>query len=246
MRRVLFTVAGRPIYSYAAMLYLGIVLGIYAQLYAGLAVGLSPGRLLACTIVLLAAALLGARLLFVASNWSAFRQQPARILRMYEGGASMYGGLLVAVPLSLPITRAFGLPFATFWDTASFTMLVGMIVTRAGCFLNGCCAGRPSASRWAWYLPNDRGIWTRRVPTQVLEALWGALVLSGAVAVWRQRAFDGAVILYTIGAYGTGRLILEGAREVQDRLAGVRVQRALSAMLVVIALSGFGLVWLQR
>jgi phosphatidylglycerol:prolipoprotein diacylglycerol transferase len=157
----------------------------------------------------------------------------------------MYGGLFLAVPLSVPLTQLVGIPFATFWDTAAFTMLIGMIVTRVGCLLNGCCAGRPTR---AWYgidLPDERGIRARRIPNQVLEAAWGSIVLGGAIALWGRRPFEGAVILYALGAYGAGRIGLERVREIQDQVCGVRLQEAISIGLVAIALGGFTVAWLR-
>jgi phosphatidylglycerol:prolipoprotein diacylglycerol transferase len=181
MRRVLFLWFDHPIYSYPAMLYVGIVLGIYAQLYATLSIGLDVTQTLMATLLLLVIALLGARLLHVVSNWRTYQGRPWLILKFSSGGASMYGGLLMGVPLSIPVLAALQIPFATYWDTCSFTMLVGMIVTRAGCFMNGCCAGRPSSGWWAINLPNYKGVWRRRIPLQILEAAWGVFVL-GAMA----------------------------------------------------------------
>ena len=245
MRRVLFRIGRVPIYSYPAMLYVGIVLGLYAQLYAGQQAGVPPGRTLLTTLVLLTSALAGARLLFVLPRWQYYRAQPSRIWRFSEGGAAMYGGLFLAVPLSVPVTQLVGIRFATFWDTAAFTMLIGMIVTRVGCLLNGCCAGRPTR---AWYgidLPDERGVRARRIPNQLLEAAWGLIVLAGAIGLWLQRPFEGAVILYALGAYGAGRIGLECARDVQDRLCGVRLQQAISIVLVATAVAGFTVAWLR-
>jgi phosphatidylglycerol---prolipoprotein diacylglyceryl transferase len=132
MRRVLFLWFGRPIYSYPAMLYVGIVLGIYAQLYAAIIVGLDIPFVLAATLVLVATALLGARLLHIVPNWRIYRDQPRRILQFSSGGASMYGGLLLAVPLSVPLLSSLQIPVGTYWDITSFTMLLGMRITRAG------------------------------------------------------------------------------------------------------------------
>src|SRR5215211_5124088 len=140
MRRVLFHCFGRSIYSYPSMLYVGIVLGIYAQLFAAQSLGLDITRTFAATILLVAAALLGARLLHVIPNWQHYRAPPRDILKVSSGGASMYGGLLLGFPLSYPVLSALEIPFGLYWDTCSFTMLVGMTITRAGCFLNGCCA----------------------------------------------------------------------------------------------------------
>lgn len=245
MRPILFRLGGVSIYSYLAMLYLGIVLGIYAQLHAGRTIGLEPARTLIATLVLLMAALMGARLLFVIPNWRMYRRAPRRIWRFSDGGASMYGGLFLAVPLSLPLTAILQIPFAAFWDTASFTMLVGMIVTRAGCFLNGCCAGRPTQGWLGLDLPDHRGVWTRRIPNQFLEAAWGLLALTGAVVLWEHRPFAGALILYALGAYGAGRIVLETARDEPDRVRGVRLQRAISMVFVAVSLTAFAVAWLS-
>jgi phosphatidylglycerol:prolipoprotein diacylglycerol transferase len=239
MRRVLFRCFGLPIYSYPVMVYLGLVLGIYVQLYAALSIGVDTASTLAATLILVATALLGARLLYVVPRWKAFREQPSRILRFSEGGASMYGGILLAVPLSFPVLAMLAIPFGVFWDLASLTILVGMIVTRVGCFLNGCCAGRPASGWWAVCLPNDKGVWRRRIPTQMLEIAWSLAVLAGAAALWGSLPFHGALFFYTIGAYGAGRIVLEAAREEQDRVMGVSVQQAISAACVAVSLGAF-------
>ena len=245
MRRVLFRVGGVSVYSYPAMLYCGIVLGIYAQLYAAGTIGLEPRRTLAATSILLMSALLGARLLFVLAHLAFYRAHPRRVFRFADGGASMYGGLLLAVPLSVALLPALEIPFGTFWDTASFTMLIGMTVTRIGCLLNGCCAGKPTRGFLGVPLPDDRGRWERRYPTQALEAVWGIIVVAGACVVWTRRPFPGAVFLYAIGAYGAGRIVLESTRHEQDRMFGLTLHRALSAAFVFVSLAAFTLAWWQ-
>ena len=240
MRRVLFTLRGRPVHSYPVMLYVAIVLGIYAQLLAARSIGLDTGAVLAATLIVAAIALFGARLLFVVPHWRAFSREPGRILRFAEGGASMYGGVLLAVPMSVPVLALLGLPFGTYWDTTTFTMLVGLAVGRIGCFLNGCCAGRETHRLGAW-LPNDRGEWKRRIPTQVLEAAWTAVVLAGAVMLWRHQPFAGALLPYAVGAYGAGRLVLETLRERQDRVAGFSLQHAISILFVAAGLGTFAI-----
>ena len=242
MRRVLLHWAGRPIYSYPVMLYLGIVLGIYAQLIAARRVNADGPALLAATLVLAAVALFGARLLFVALNPSLFRDNPGRILRFADGGASLYGGLLLAVPVSIPVLKALGIGFGLFWNLAPFVMLTGMTVGRLGCFLSGCCAGRPSAGRLSLYLPDEQGRWHRRIPAQLFESAWSATLLAGAFVLWRLQPFGGALLLYAMAGYGGGRLFLEKLRQNPDMVGGLRAQRGISAALVVVALVVFALV----
>ena len=147
----------------------------------------------------------------------------------------MYGGLLLAVPLSVPLLALLRLPFGAFWDVATFTILVGMAFTRVGCLLNGCCAGRPSNGWLALLLPDHRGVWKRRLPTQLLEAALAIVLLAAAVTVWNRMPFAGALFLCAVGAYGAGRLVLESAREPERGAARFGLQHALSAALVVVS-----------
>jgi phosphatidylglycerol:prolipoprotein diacylglycerol transferase len=92
-------------------------------------------------------------------------------------------------------------------------MLVGMIFTRVGCLLNGCCAGRRSGRRLALYLPDHRGRWERRYPVQLLELATAASLLAGSVAISFSPPFPGAICLFALAGYGCARSILDPLRE---------------------------------
>jgi phosphatidylglycerol:prolipoprotein diacylglycerol transferase len=188
------------------------------------------------TLVLLAPALIGARLASVVGNWGAYRETPGRIWRRSEGGQAMYGGL-AAVPASIPLLAVLHLPFWAFWDVATFTMLTGMIFTRVGCLLTGCCAGRPTDSRFGLMLPDARGVRVRRVPTQPLEAALAAIILAGAAVLAASEPPAGSVFAGSLAVYALGRLFLQSLREDQSRVRGVPALRAASLALLVLALS---------
>jgi phosphatidylglycerol---prolipoprotein diacylglyceryl transferase len=244
VRRLLFQSGRITVHSYTAMLYLGIVFGIFAQQQAATLVHIDRTRTLAATLLLLITALLGARLLFVVTHWRTYRQAPKRIWRVSEGGGAMYGGLILAVPLSIPLLAILDLQPGVFWDVASFTMLIGMIFARVGCLLNGCCSGRPANGWLALNLPDQRGEWRRRFPTQILEAAWGLVVLAGGITIWDFLPFPGGLFLYALGTYGAGRIVLEATRQQQDTVLGFRLHRALSALFVAVSLVGFAIAWL--
>jgi phosphatidylglycerol:prolipoprotein diacylglycerol transferase len=230
-------------YTFRAFLYFGTVCGIFAELYAANQIHLNIERTFTATSVLLATALLGARLLYVVMHWQIYSQAPRRIWRASEGGASMYGGLILAVPLSVPLLAMLRIPFGEFWDVASFTMLLGIIVTRGGCLLNGCCTGKRSRGWFALNLPDHKGVWTPRIPTQILESAWSTVVLIGAIAMWSHRSFSGGLFLYTLGAYGAGRIFLESTREVQERVGGFSLNRIISMGSVGVSVTAFAVVW---
>jgi len=243
MRPVLFRLRGVAIHAYPAMLYLGLVCGIVAGNAAAHAAHVDAFRVYVATLLLVPVALVGARLLFVACEWTLYRDDLRRIWNRREGGAALYGGLILALPLSLPILSALGVGFGAFWDIASFTMLVGMIFTRVGCLLNGCCSGRPSSRWWGVFLPNHAGVWARRIPTQCLEATLAAALLAAAAANWHRMPFPGALFAFVAAGYAGGRLLLEGTREQRAGERRFTVQHAISLAMVVASLTVLTVRW---
>jgi phosphatidylglycerol:prolipoprotein diacylglycerol transferase len=244
MNPVLVTWRGGRIHSYPVLLYLGMVCGIVVGDYVANVAGLNSARALLAMVLLTIPGLVGARLLFVATNWHLYRDDRARIWRRSEGGAAMQGGLLLAVVVSVPLLGVLGLSFGGFWDAATFAALIQLVFARIGCLLHGCCAGRPAEGWFALSLPDHRGVWQRRVPSQLLEAGWAVLILIGAAAWWSDRPFPGAVFLAALSAYVVGRVALEPLRESRTRIGGLDVQRALAAMFGVLAFGGLLIAWL--
>jgi len=241
VRRVLFRWRGHPIYSYPFMLYVGLNAGVIVGHMAAHRAQLDAFRVYVATLLLILPALLGARLLYVLSHWSRYRERRERIFNRSEGGAAQYGGFLLVLPLSVPVLGWLDLPVARFWDVGIITILVGMVFTRIGCLLNGCCAGRPSTVWGSLYLPDHLGVWQRRIPTQCLEAAWGAVLLAVAVAAWDHLPAPGALFLLMTGGYGAGRLILESMRDLRGRK--FTVHHAISLALVVVSFAGLLLLW---
>ena len=155
----------------------------------------------------------------------------------------MYGGMPVMLALSWPLLTALGLGFGAFWDVASFTIMTGMIVTRVGCLLNGCCAGRPSPGRLGASLPNLRGVWEKRIPVQGFEAGWAAVVLGVATALLRRLPFPGAVFLVVITLYSVGRLGLQWLREPEEGAGNIAVGHAASVVTVVCSIAILAIEW---
>ncbi len=234
MRRILFRWKNVTVWSYPAMLYIGLVAGVVAGNRAAHATGADAFRVFAATFLFLPPALAGARLLYVASHWKDYKEAPGRVWKRSEGGLAMYGAMPVMLLLSVPVLAALGLGFGAFWDAASFTILTGIAITKIGCLLNGCCAGRPSRSSFAFTLPNARGVREKRIPVQCLEAAWAAIVLGAACALVGRLPFPGALFLSVALLYSAGRFALEAWREPEPSAGKISVGTA-AALLTVIS-----------
>jgi prolipoprotein diacylglyceryltransferase len=103
-------------------------------------------------------------------------------------------------------------------------MLVGMVFTRFGCLLAGCCGGRESHH------------WTalgRRHPVPLFEASLAAVLLAAAILLVRSAPAPGTVLLSALGGYAAGRVLLEPLRAPDPASSRLLAARFVSAALVV-------------
>ena len=241
MRPILFTWRGITVWSYPAMLYIGLVFGMFAGQLAAHASRMDGVRVYLATLTLLVPALAGARLLYVSANWPLYRKNLPRIWDRKDGGYIMYGGLPAALLVSVPLLGVLHLSIPAFWDVAIFTILVGMAFTRIGCLLNGCCAGRTS-SRFGFALPNQRGVWEKRIPTQVLESALAALLLLFALAFRPWAPFPGALFLLVALGYALGRILLEFGRERKTK-PGFTIAHIISLLITLLSVTILTVYW---
>ena len=235
MARTQFRIAGATLDPYPTMLFFGMVAGVVAGTQFAESRGLVAGRAYVAMLALLAPAVIGSRLLFVVCNWPVFRHDLRRIFRRSDGGMALFGGLFLVLGLSVPLLALLRLPFAAFWDAGAVVILVGMAFTKVGCHVNGCCAGRVTTHVFGWRLPNEYGVWARRIPSQLLESVLALVLLAVAIPASARFRFDGALFLCAALGYGLGRCWLESTRESEMRLGDLRVSRAIAASLAVIS-----------
>jgi phosphatidylglycerol:prolipoprotein diacylglycerol transferase len=251
MRPILFRWRGLTDWSYPAMLYLGLVAGTVAGNIAAHEAGINAFRLFVATILLMIAALIGARLAHVLSHWQIYRRSLRRIWDRNDGGYAQDGGIVLVVFLSVPLIAALELPLGASLDAGVFTMLVIPIFARIGCVLNGCCVGRPTSSRFSTRLSDHRGVWERRIPCQFLEATWAAVLLVFAVTIWPWMPFPGALFLLLAAIYNAGRVVLLSLRDSPSDAYRPALQHAISISMIVLPLAAFvrlweGFAWLTR
>ncbi|MEV8434926.1 prolipoprotein diacylglyceryl transferase family protein [Streptomyces chartreusis] len=229
-RRYLFSLAGLRVSSFAVMLYIGFVSGTAAGATITDGAGVSVTRFGVAAGVLLVPALAGARL------WCALPRR-ARIGPGQNADTGLYGGLIASLVASPFVLAAVGLDFWRFWDGAAVILLVGMAVTRFGCLMSSCCAGRETQGFLGIWLPDHVGRWRRRYPTQLLEAAWSAAILVAELCVFSAPVpVAGGLFLSAAAAYGAGRTGLEMLREdASTRAIHTRMNLGFSAILVLTA-----------
>ncbi len=119
-------------------------------------------------------------------------------------------GFLVAAPIAAILASlALDVPLGSYLDATAPGIFFAVAIGRVGCFVTGCCAGRPTASRWGVW-SSDRRVGARRIPAQLLESGIGLVlgVVSLLAVINPVAGVDGAVFVVALAIYGVARQLL--------------------------------------
>ncbi len=130
-----------PIYSYGVMLGLSLVVGWYLTLGLADRDGLPKETMANCYVVTAVVALLGSRVLYVATNMEQFHSL-GDVLSIRKGGYVAYGGFLGGFLGSWLYLRSQSLKLLPWADVAVPSLASGLLITRIGCYLFGCDFGK--------------------------------------------------------------------------------------------------------
>lgn len=190
------------VWSWPVLVLAGAMLAIVVQALLLARSGANVGAGVAVSIASCVAGYLGAKAWYLVLK----RKHP----RVFFSTGACIQGFLLAAAATLAIGGAMtGIGAAALLDATTPGLFLGMAVGRPGCFLTGCCAGRPTASRWGVW-SSDRAVAVRRVPVQLWEA--GAALVIGAatltVALITDVAVPGALFVGAVAAYTGVRQLL--------------------------------------
>ena len=90
-------------------------------------------------------------------DFADFAANPARIIRIWEGGLSFHGGMLGALAAGLYFARQHGTPFLNVGDALALGVTPGIFAVRVANFVNGELFGRVAGADvpWAMRFPTD-------------------------------------------------------------------------------------------
>ena len=153
-------------------------------------------------------------------------EDPFCVIRLFQGGNSVFGALFVASFWGWMYLRWKRLSFLLYADAAVPAIALGYTFARIGCFLNGCCFGTGSDLPWSVQFPQHtmafydhltRGwVHTDDVlslsvhPTQLYHALAG-LLLFLTLSKWK-RKWPGDRLTIFLALYGFLRFLLQFLR----------------------------------
>ena len=234
--------------AWPALVGLGVAVGLVLQALLASHAQLPFTSVLAVSLAASLVGLFGAKAYYLVGHYLMRRFLPAHRdderPAVRSAGMCIQGfvaGALVTLVAGALVT---GLPVGVLLDVTAPGLFFGMTIGRFGCFFGGCCAGRPTASRFGLW-SSDRRLGVRRIPTQLLESTLALCIAAPALlAMWVTKPHPGGVVFVgAIAAYTLGRQALFPLRDNPRKTAhGRSLTMALTGLVILVDVA-VGVFW---
>lgn len=259
MLPVLFRIGNFELRSYGLALAISVVLGVWISMKRAPRFGIKKENILDFAVIIMIAAILGSRLWYVAYHVEEFKGNWFNTINPFQNGTvgiaglSMVGGVVLAIVAALGYAKIKKLNFIKLGDTIAPVFLLGAGIVRvAGCFLNGCCFGRPTDSPIGVVFPPEgvAGSYFPGVPLLPAQLFASALGFIGfALVLWLERKpkFSGFTFWLVFFYYAIDRFIVDQFRyyeapQVLATLGPVTINTNHLLLLGLFIVSGFFLI----
>jgi phosphatidylglycerol:prolipoprotein diacylglycerol transferase len=215
MYPILFRLGGLTIYAYGFFIAMGFVFGLLLATLRARKAGIPFERVVDLFFYTILSSILGSRILFVLIHFNFYRENPSHIFKIWEGGLVFYGGLILAVGVSIGYMKWHRMPFWKLADLFSIPIALGLFWGRIGCFFAGCCYGKETVLPWGVVFKNPNSLALLNVPlhpTQLYEAASGLVLFFFLSWKEKRKAFDGQIFWLLILLYSVIRFFIEMLR----------------------------------
>ena len=206
MKPILFHIGPFAVYSFGALIALGVFLSLFLMGRKSKRTGFPATPELAADLLFAAvfSGFLGGRLFYVFENPAVYLHAPWKIFALWEGGLIFYGGVAGSLTGLFWVMKIKKIPYWKGLDFLIPYVALTHAFGRIGCLLNGCCAGKPCDLPWA-----VTGDGARLHPVQLYEAAFNFLLFFFLNARTEKKKFDGEIISLYFMIYAAGRFIFE-------------------------------------
>lgn len=187
--------------------------------------------------------IIGARLYFVIFNLDYYSMYPLDILKVWEGGLAIHGGMLAGIAFTYYYTKKYNISFIKLLDIAAPSLILGQAIGRWGNFMNGEAFG-PATTYEALknaHIPkfiiegmNIGG--TYYTPTFFYESIWCIIGFILLYFIIKKIGKKGTITSFYLIWYGMGRWKIESLRQDSLMLGNLKVAQLISIIMILIGI----------
>ena len=211
----LLSIGPLTIHTFGLFLVLGFVVGLLIALRFGLDEGLNPLAILDMGFIIILLALIGSRLAYVLMNISYYRNHMLDMLEIWHGGLVFSGGLITVLLVLGWYLKPNRLLFWKTGDLWAPSTAIGQSIGYFGCFLAGCCYGKPTELKWGVIFTHANALAPLNIPlhpTQIYGALSEFIIFILLLYLRAKKRFEGQIFIWFLILHSTAQLLLERFR----------------------------------
>jgi phosphatidylglycerol:prolipoprotein diacylglycerol transferase len=167
-------------------------------------------------------------------------EDPIRVFYFWQGGFVSLGAFIGAIAATLTYLVIRKKPIIKYMDVVAFAVPIIIFFVRLGCFMNGCCYGKPTSFPIHLIFNNPASTAAHFYPDIPLHAtqpyfMLNALIMWGLLwVVYFKGKMEGRLIAVFLMYEGVSRFFIEFLRGDEDR--GLWFEKTLSSGQIVMAL----------
>lgn len=194
---VIFEIGPFAVRWYGVLMATTVALGFYYIRRDGLKLGFDEDALYNVVFIAVLGGIIGARLVYVATNWPAYAGAPLDIIRIDQGGLSFHGAIIGGVSAAAWYLRRKKYSLPVFLDLTIPGVSIGIFLVRLANLINGEVLGRTNE------------IWFDRHPAQLVGSSIGLVLLVIHAQLARRRPPAGYLFWSFVMYYSLLRGIIE-------------------------------------
>ncbi|WP_299094214.1 prolipoprotein diacylglyceryl transferase [uncultured Metabacillus sp.] len=231
------------IHWYGLIIGVGALLGLLIAVRESERRGLHKDTFVDLVLFAIPIAILGARAYYVIFQWDYYSQNPGDIIKIWNGGLAIHGGLIAAVLTGIVFAKVKKLSFWKLADIAAPSIILGQAIGRWGNFMNQEAYGGPVSREFLEGLMLPDFIINQMYingeyhhPTFLYESLWNFIGFIGLMLLRKANFRRGELFLTYVIWYSVGRYFIEGMRTDSLMLTDtLRIAQVISIVLIAVA-----------
>ena len=187
--------------------------------------------------------LIGARIYYVIFELDYYLKYPFDILKVWEGGLAIHGGLIAGFICLIFFTKKNKLDIFKMLDILAICVIIGQIIGRWGNFMNSEAYGPVTSLKFlkSLHIPNFiiEGMYIEgkyHHPTFLYESLWNFIGLILILIIKNKKLKNGTIISIYLIWYGIGRFLIESLRTDSLMLFNIKIAQLISVVFILIGI----------
>lgn len=210
-----------------ALAFLVIILGVIRKSER---FGLKQDDLIDMMLFTAPIGIIGARIFYVLVNWELYSSNPIDIIKIWEGGLAIYGGIILGIITIFLFCRARKINPLQLLDHLVVYLALGQSIGRWGNFVNQELFGPATDLPWGMTGNIIQRTETEPVhPLFLYESLWSLTAFFILLWFRKRKKLQGEVFSLYMVFYGGARLVIDSMRS-DLRIGNVNVNQVIGGL----------------